>query len=74
MHKACAYTLPVPNAIGNGHLPEDSIGGRGGWGIESRGWVGEGGGGGWWSKTHRRGEGQKVVWVSNDINMSFGSF
>ena len=43
MHKACAYTLPVPNAIGNGHLPEDSIGGRGGWGIKSRGWVGEGG-------------------------------
>ena len=44
MHKAFAYILPVPNAIGNGHLPDpwNVVGGRGEWRVE--GW-------GQWSKT-----------------------
>ena len=34
MHKACAYILPVPNAIGVGLLPVGGLGvGRRGWGV-----------------------------------------
>ena len=61
MHKASAYVLPVPNALGNGHLPclgGDNVGGPSRWwDVARREWGGGGGGG----EPKGVGEGLKVV-------------